>query len=104
RARIGVHLVSGRLEAASMLHEELEAATDATGSEPLRYGAVVLAGWGGRDADITAMVEGSLRGVMRRGEGMGLTVIQWASAVLYNATGEYAKALTAAEQASRHPE
>ena len=104
RARIGVHLVSGRLEAATMLHEELEAATEATGSEPLRYGAVVLAGWGGRSADTTAMVEASLKGVMRRGEGMGLTVIQWASAVLYNATGEYAKALTAAELASRYPE
>jgi len=104
RARIGVHLVSGRLEAATMLHEELEAATEATGSEPLRYGAVVLAGWGGRSADTTAMVEASLKGVMRRGEGMGLTVIQWASAVLYNAAGEYGKALTAAEQASRYPE
>jgi len=104
RARIGVHLVSGRLEAATMLHEELEAATEATGSEPLRYGAVVLAGWGGRSADTTAMVEASLKGVMRRGEGMGLTVIQWASAVLYNAAGEYGKALTAAELASRYPE
>jgi DNA-binding CsgD family transcriptional regulator len=104
RARIGVHLVSGRLEAATMLHEELEAATKATGSEPLRYGAVVLAGWGGRSADITPMVEASLKGVMRRGEGMGLTVIHWANAVLHNAAGEYAKALTAAEHASRYPE
>ncbi|MEN3279307.1 MAG: hypothetical protein V7607_447 [Solirubrobacteraceae bacterium] len=104
RARIGVQLVRGRLEAATMLHDELEAVTEATGSEPLRYGAVVLAGWGGRSADITPMVEASLKGVMRRGEGMGLTVIQWARAVLYNAVGRYADALGAAEEASTHPE
>jgi hypothetical protein len=104
RARIGVQLVAGRLEAADSLHEELEAVTEATGSEPLRYGAVVLAAWGGRSADIGAMVDASLKGVMRRGEGMGLTVIEWASAVLYNAAGRHSDALDAAEQASRYPE
>jgi DNA-binding CsgD family transcriptional regulator len=104
RARIGVHLVTGRLEAATMLHDELEAVTKATGGEPLRYGSVVLAAWGGRSADLTAMVQASLKGVMRRGEGGGLTVIAWARALLYNAAGRYADALQAAEEASRHPE
>jgi DNA-binding CsgD family transcriptional regulator len=104
RARIGVQLLAGRLEAADSLHEELEAVTEATGSEPLRYGAVVLAAFGGRSADIGRLGDASLKGVMRRGEGMGLTVIEWASAVLYNATGRYADALRAAEQASRYPE
>jgi DNA-binding CsgD family transcriptional regulator len=104
RARIGVHIIKGRLEAAGVLHDELEAVTEATASEPLRYGAVVLAAWRGSSSDISAVVEPSLEGVMRRGEGMGLTVIHWANAVLGNAAGRYTEALRAAEQASRHPE
>jgi DNA-binding CsgD family transcriptional regulator len=104
RARIGVHIIQGRLEAAGVLHDELEAVTEATASEPLRYGAVVLAAWRGSSTDISAVVEPSLEGVMRRGEGMGLTVIHWANAVLGNAAGRYTEALRAAEQASRHPE
>jgi ATP/maltotriose-dependent transcriptional regulator MalT len=37
--------------------------------------------------------------VVRRGEGLGLTVIQWATAVLYNSLGRYEDALAAARRA-----
>jgi DNA-binding CsgD family transcriptional regulator len=40
---------------------------------------------------------------VRRGEGMGLTVIQWASAMLYNGLGCYEDAFAAARRASEHP-
>jgi DNA-binding CsgD family transcriptional regulator len=104
RGRIGVELIAGRLEEASALHDELEAVTEMTGSEPLRYGAVVLSAWRGRSAEVSALVESSLGGVMHRGEGGGLTVIEWASAVLYNGMGRYVDALAAAEPAARYPE
>jgi DNA-binding CsgD family transcriptional regulator len=38
-----------------------------------------------------------------RGEGMGLAIIRWASAVLYNGLGRYEEALAAAQQASAYP-
>jgi DNA-binding CsgD family transcriptional regulator len=104
RGRVGVELTRGRLDVAGALHEELEAVTEATGSEPLRYGAVVLAAWRGQSADVTSMIDASLEGVMGRGEGGGLTVIQWASAVLANGVGRYEDALAAAELAAEHPE
>ena len=41
--------------------------------------------------------------VVARGEGLGLTVIEWASAMLYNGLGRYEDALAAAQQAGEHP-
>jgi DNA-binding CsgD family transcriptional regulator len=40
----------------------------------------------------------------RRGEGLALACIQWATAVLYNGLGRYEQALATAEQASEHPQ
>jgi ATP/maltotriose-dependent transcriptional regulator MalT len=45
-----------------------------------------------------------MKDVLRRGEGMGLTAIAWARAQLYNSLGRYEEALTAAEQATQHPQ
>jgi DNA-binding CsgD family transcriptional regulator len=104
RGRVGVELVAGRLEAATMYHDELEAVTQVAGSEPLRYGAVVLAAWRGHDSDVTSLIRASRRGIERRGEGGGLTMVEWASALLYNGVGRYADAMAVAEQATSHPE
>jgi DNA-binding CsgD family transcriptional regulator len=48
------------------------------------------------------LIEASNEAVVRRGEGMGLHVIQCASALLYNGLGRYEEALAAAERAGRH--
>jgi DNA-binding CsgD family transcriptional regulator len=104
RMRVGIHLAAGRLEAAAATHEELESVFEVAGSEPLRYGAIVLAAWRGGDTDISPIVEASLEGVIRRGEGTGLTIMEWASAILFNGAGRYADALRSAEQASQYPE
>jgi len=42
--------------------------------------------------------------VALRGEGIGITVANWASAVLHNGLGRYEEALTAAEHGSRYPD
>jgi DNA-binding CsgD family transcriptional regulator len=104
RGRVGVELIAGRLEAATMSHDELEAVAQVAGSEPLRYGAVVLAAWRGHSDEVVSLIQASRNGIERRGEGGGLTMVEWASAVLYNGIGRYAEAVVVAEQASSHLE
>jgi DNA-binding CsgD family transcriptional regulator len=91
-----------RAEAAALV-EEAEAVSEVTGSHLPPYGPVLLAACQGREAGASELIEASMKEVVRRGEGMGLTVIQWASALLYNGLGRYEDALAAAEQASAHP-
>ena len=104
RGRFGVELIAGRLEAATMFHDEIEAVTQVTGGEPVRYGAVVLAAWRGASNEVTSLVQESRKGIERRGEGGGLTMIEWALAVLYNGVGRYAEAVVIAERAGSHLE
>jgi DNA-binding CsgD family transcriptional regulator len=98
-SRIYMHLNAGELAAAASLIEEAEAVTGATGSHLAPYGALLLAVWRGRATEATALSEASMNDVVRRGEGLGLTVIQWATAVLYNSLGRYEDALAAARRA-----
>jgi DNA-binding CsgD family transcriptional regulator len=96
-------LFAGDFARAASLVEEGQAITEATGSNPTAYGPVLLAACQGRAQPATALIGSSSREVVRRGEGMGLIVIQWASAILYNGLGRYEDALTAARQASEDP-
>jgi DNA-binding CsgD family transcriptional regulator/tetratricopeptide (TPR) repeat protein len=102
--RVGVGLNAGELTAAASLVDEVEMIIEATGSQIVPYGAVGLAAWRGREAEAAELFEASMKEVLRRGEGVGLTAIAWARAQLYNSLGRYAEALAAAEQASEHPE
>ena len=100
-SRIYMHLNAGELPAAASLIEEAEAVTEATASHLAPYGALLLAVWRGRATEATALSEAAMDEVMRRGEGLGLTVLLWASAVLYNSLGRYEDALTAARRAGK---
>ena len=102
-SRIYMHLNAGELTAAAELIEEVEAVTDATGSRLAPYGVLLLAGWRGREAEASELIEASMKEVVARGEGLGLTVIQWASAVLYNGLGRWEDALAAAQRAGEDP-
>jgi DNA-binding CsgD family transcriptional regulator len=64
---------------------------------------VLLAACKGRRAAASELIDVSIKEVVSRGEGMGLTVIQWASALLNNGLGRYEDALEAAQEASGHP-
>jgi hypothetical protein len=76
--QIGVHLNAGDLAAAESLIDELEAVTEATGSRLAPYGALGLAAWQGREGEASALLQASAEEVVSRGEGVGLTTIQWA--------------------------
>jgi DNA-binding CsgD family transcriptional regulator len=104
RGRIGLHLQAGELAAAASLVEEVEAVAAATGNRFAPYDALALAVWRGREADASALILAGVEEVAARGEGMGLSIIRWASAVLYNSLGRYEEALAAAQQASAHPQ
>jgi DNA-binding CsgD family transcriptional regulator len=101
--RFGVQLLVGDLPAAEALVVEAEAVVEASGSHLAPQGAIALAAWRGREAEALSLIEASRREVVRRGEGLWLVAIEWASAVLFNGLGRYEEALAAAEKANEHP-
>jgi DNA-binding CsgD family transcriptional regulator len=88
---------------ASSLIEEAAAIAEATGSRPPLYGAVVLATFRGLGLESAELIETSTRDLVCRGERVGLTFVQWASAVLNNGLGRYEDALAAAQRAVDDP-
>jgi DNA-binding CsgD family transcriptional regulator/tetratricopeptide (TPR) repeat protein len=101
---IGVQLNAGEFASAASLIEEVEAVTQATGSHVAPYGALGLAAWQGRETEAFELFEASTKEVVARGEGVGLTVIEWATAQLHNSLGRYEDALAAAQQSREHLE
>ena len=102
--RIAAYTFAGELAAAAALIQEVEAAVEATGSQLAPYGALLLAAWGGDEAQVSRLNTAIVKEVEPRGEGLGLTITYWARAVLYNGLGRYEDALPVAQQASEHPE
>ena len=100
RASLYVH--AGAFDAASSLIEEADAITRATGMAPLKYATLMLTAWRGNDADGLDLVESARLEATARGEGMGLGVVDWATALLYNGRGRYAEALAAAQRGCEH--
>jgi ATP/maltotriose-dependent transcriptional regulator MalT len=91
------------LAAAASLVEELTAILEATGSYLAPYGALLLAAWCGHEDGVSELIEASMSGVVARGEGLGLSDIEWASAMLYNGLGRYEDARAAAQQVREYP-
>ncbi|WP_256714808.1 ATP-binding protein [Mycobacterium colombiense] len=93
---------AGQLTAAEMLVQEARVVTEATGAGLAPYGALLQAAFRGRQAEVSAFVESTTKDVMRRGEGIGLTVAEHAEAVLNNGIGNYKVAMVAARRAVEH--
>jgi DNA-binding CsgD family transcriptional regulator len=102
--RVYVHLFAGELTAAASLVHEIEAATEATGSDLAPYGAVGLVALQGHEAEAASLIDRSRTDVTRRGEGIGLSVLDWAEAVLYNGLGRYEQARAAAVRVAIRPQ
>lgn len=102
--RVGVRLFAGELQAAASLVEQSELLAEATHDRivPL-YGALVLAAFRGSDHEVTRLVRTGTQGLITRGEGLGLTVSQWAMAMLYNGLARYEEAFVAAAEATTDP-
>jgi DNA-binding CsgD family transcriptional regulator/tetratricopeptide (TPR) repeat protein len=98
--RVGVHLFAGEFAVAASLVAEVESVTEATGSGIASYAALGVAALRGREAEAFELIEAGTKDAERRGEGQGLSFVQWATAVLCNSLGRYEDALAAAQQAS----
>src|SRR5215218_3978051 len=96
--RAALHVHAGDFGAASSLVAEADAITDATGMAPLKYAALMMAAWRGNEADALKLFEAARLEGTARGEGMGLRLLEWATALLYNGCGRYGEALEAAQQ------
>jgi DNA-binding CsgD family transcriptional regulator/tetratricopeptide (TPR) repeat protein len=100
--RIYLHLLEGELDAAASLVEEIQRATDTTGSDLAPYGGVGLAALRGRETEAVSLIERTRTEATSRGEGIGLSVLGWATAVLYNGLGRYEEARDAAVGVAAH--
>src|SRR5207253_11065696 len=76
---------------------------DAIGSNLTPYGAIGLAALRGREPGAISLIGESRRDLTRRGEGRGLSVLDWAQAVLYNGLGRYEDARAAALRVLEYP-
>jgi DNA-binding CsgD family transcriptional regulator len=98
--RVYVLLLAGELTSAASLIEEVQAATEVTGSNFTPYTAVGLAALRGNEVEASALIEATLKDVPLRGEGLGITAAERASAMLNNSLGRYQEALAAAQRAT----
>jgi ATP/maltotriose-dependent transcriptional regulator MalT len=97
-------LFAGELAAATSLVQELGSATEATGGLLAPYGMAGLLAFQGREAEATRLIEKSRADVIDRGEGIGISVLDWSEAVLNNGLGHYEKACSAASRITEHPQ
>jgi DNA-binding CsgD family transcriptional regulator len=97
-----LHLHAGEFAAASALTEEADAITEATGSAPAKYAALMLAAWRGVEAEALDAFSWGLENVTARGEGRGIGGWGYATAVLYNGLGRYDAALASAQTACEY--
>jgi len=102
--RIAAYAFAGELATAASLLEEVQATVEATGSPLAPYGALLLTAWRGEEAKVSELIETIDKEAVPRGEGLGITITEWARAVLYNGLGRYEEALPAAQCACEHPE
>ena len=97
-------LFGGEVASAAALVEEAGALAEATDGRIVPpYGELTVAAFRGREDELTRSMATSTEAFLRDGEGMGLTLSQWARALLLDGLGRYDEAFAAAEEASVDP-
>ena len=101
--RAGALLFAGELTAAWSLVLEEDSLNQAMGISGSSYPGVSVAAWQGREGEVRTRVEGVTAYAVKSGHGQWLTLVHWASSVLYNGLGRYDDALREAEKAVEIP-
>ena len=101
--RAGTRTIAGELGAAASLQAEEEGLYEATGIDRPSYPSVWVAAWQGNEAAVRERVDVNMAQAMQVGEGQWLTLVHWASALLYNGLARYEEALREAELALASP-
>jgi DNA-binding CsgD family transcriptional regulator len=91
-----VRVLAGELARAAELVAESAAITEATGAAPLPHAGLMLAAWRGRQAEVSELYAAVVDEATGRGEGMVVTLAQYALSVLHNGLGDYRVALATA--------
>jgi DNA-binding CsgD family transcriptional regulator/tetratricopeptide (TPR) repeat protein len=99
--RIGVLMFTGEIAAAAALAEESAAVVQAIGGQITPYGELGVAAWRGRETPARELIASTREDFLERGEGVGLTVNLWSSALLENGLGRYQDAMEAATEAAQ---
>jgi DNA-binding CsgD family transcriptional regulator len=86
----------GDFEVAAALAAEHHAVKEATGTRIAPYGSMLLSAYQGRVADASALIAATLTDSVARGEGLGVDLARWSTAILNNGLGRYAQALEVA--------
>jgi DNA-binding CsgD family transcriptional regulator len=89
----GIHMRDGDLAAAAALVKELDAVNEAIGDAPAVEVALALAAFQGREAEAEALIEAGKHRFASASGGIGVVVLQYSSALLYNSLGRHEDAL-----------
>jgi DNA-binding CsgD family transcriptional regulator len=93
-------VLGGDFAQADSLVSEAVAVTEAIGTRVAPYGALVLAGFRGREHEASALIDATIEDATAGGQGIAVQYAHWARAVVSNALGRYDEALAAAKLAS----
>jgi DNA-binding CsgD family transcriptional regulator len=88
----------GRFDVAARVSEEAAGIRAAIGAAPEPMAKVILAGWRGREQETLAVTRSARPVLVAYGSGQGLTVLDYATALQYNALGRYDVALDAVRE------
>jgi DNA-binding CsgD family transcriptional regulator len=92
--------LGGESGSAASLIAEADSVTEATGTRVAPYGALVLAGLQGREAEAATVIDATIHDATAGGQGTAVQYAHWARSILLNGLGRYAEALAAAQDAS----
>ena len=103
---VGVNIMSqalsmgGDYAGAALLIAEAEAVREATGTLVGPYGALVLAGHRGHEAEASRLIDATIREATPSGQGTAVQFAHYANAMVMNGLGRYDEAVAAAVTAS----
>jgi tetratricopeptide (TPR) repeat protein len=91
--------LGGDFARAALLIAEANEVRVATGTRVAPYGALVLAGFRGQEAEASQLIDATIREATPGGQGTALQFAHFANAVVMNGLGRYEEALASAIQA-----
>ena len=92
--------LGGEFGRTTSLVSEADAVTEATGARVAPYGALVLAGFQGRETHASPLIDATIKEFTAGGQGTAVQYARWARSVLLNGLGRYREAIGAAQEAS----
>jgi DNA-binding CsgD family transcriptional regulator len=93
-------VLGGDFGRAASLIAEADGVIEVTGAQVAPYGALVLAGFQGRETHASSLIDATIEEFTAGGQGTAVQYARWARSVLMNGLGRYGEAIVAAQEAS----